>query len=166
MAREERKLSEPPRRITALPALRQSAPGIGGDIGPALVDHPDDAERHPDPLDAHAVGPVPCGSTVPTGSGSAAMASSLVRDGGEAPGIEAEPVEKCDRRAGLAGLGKVFLIGREYGRAAARDSAGHSSERDILFFRRGERETARGGARLGSHAVHHRGDVAGPLDRL
>ena len=51
--------SEPPRRITALPDFRQSAAGIGGHIGAALIDHADDAERHAHALDDQAVGPRP-----------------------------------------------------------------------------------------------------------
>ncbi len=57
----ERKLSEPPRRITALPALSAQRAGVGGDVGPALVDDGDDAERRAHALDAQAVGPVPGG---------------------------------------------------------------------------------------------------------
>ena len=44
------------RGIAGLQAQRA---GIGGDIGPALIDDADDAERHPDALDAHAVGAPP-----------------------------------------------------------------------------------------------------------
>ncbi len=35
--------------------------GIGGDVGAALVDDADDAERHPHPFDGHAVWPGPGG---------------------------------------------------------------------------------------------------------
>ncbi len=44
------------RGIAGLEAERA---GIGGDIRPALIDHADDAERHPHALDAHAVRPPP-----------------------------------------------------------------------------------------------------------
>ena len=59
MARLERKLSEPPRRIAALPAFRHSAPASAVTFGPALVDDADDAERHAHALDGHAVRPRP-----------------------------------------------------------------------------------------------------------
>ncbi len=54
IAAAERKLSEPARRIAALPALRQSAPASAVDVGAALEDHPDDAERRRDALDRRA----------------------------------------------------------------------------------------------------------------
>ncbi len=59
MARFERWLSEPPRRIAALPALRHSAAASAVTFGPALVDDADDAERHAHALDGHAVRPRP-----------------------------------------------------------------------------------------------------------
>ena len=59
MARLVRRLSEPPRRIAALPDFRHSAPASAVTFGPALVDDADDAERHPHPLDGHAVRPGP-----------------------------------------------------------------------------------------------------------
>ena len=48
-----------PRRKAALPDLRHSAGGVAGDVGPVLVDDRHDAERHPHPLDAQAVGAHP-----------------------------------------------------------------------------------------------------------
>ena len=52
-------VSEPPRRMAALPALRQSAPGVGGDVRPALEDHADHADRRAHALDVQAVRPRP-----------------------------------------------------------------------------------------------------------
>ena len=54
-------LSDPPRRITALPDLRHSAAGVGADIGAAFVDHADHADRRGDALDAQPVRPRPVG---------------------------------------------------------------------------------------------------------
>ena len=59
IARDEKKLSEPPRRIAALPALRHSAPASAVTFGPRLVDHADHAERHPHARDVEAVRPPP-----------------------------------------------------------------------------------------------------------
>ena len=39
--------------------LEAERTGIGRHVGPALVDHADDAERHTHTLDAHAVGTPP-----------------------------------------------------------------------------------------------------------
>ena len=41
----ESRAPDEPRRKAALPAFRQSAAGVGGDIGPVLVDDADDSER-------------------------------------------------------------------------------------------------------------------------
>ena len=48
--------AEPPRRITALPLLRARVGGVHRDVGPGLVDHPDDAHRHAHLADLQAVG--------------------------------------------------------------------------------------------------------------
>ena len=59
MARLECTLSEPPRRMAALPDFRHKRTGIAGHVGPALVDDADDAERHAHARDVEAVGPRP-----------------------------------------------------------------------------------------------------------
>ena len=71
-ARFECSLSEPPRRMTALPDFQAQRAGIRGHVGAALVDDADDAERHDHALDTQpvrAAATVP--PTVPIGSGSA-----------------------------------------------------------------------------------------------
>ena len=59
MTSEVRKLSEPLRRITALPDFRQSAAGVGRHIRPRLVDDADHAERHAHAGNLQAVRPRP-----------------------------------------------------------------------------------------------------------
>ncbi len=59
MARLERKLSEPPRRITALPDFRHSTPASAATLGRLSKITPIDAERHAHALDGHAVRPLP-----------------------------------------------------------------------------------------------------------
>ena len=59
MAREEWKLSEPPRSTTDVARLDAERAGVGGDVGPGLVDHADDADRHAHAADHQAVGPRP-----------------------------------------------------------------------------------------------------------
>ncbi len=44
-----------------VPRLEGQSAGIGGDVGPALIDDADDAERHGDPLDREPVGARPVG---------------------------------------------------------------------------------------------------------
>ncbi len=53
-----RTASEPPRRIAALPDIRHERPGIGGDIGAALIDDADHADRHAHPGEHQPFGPL------------------------------------------------------------------------------------------------------------
>ena len=59
--------SSPTRRAGSprCPALRQSAPGIGGDVRSAFVDHADHAERRAHAADVQAAGHVPFGHHLP-----------------------------------------------------------------------------------------------------
>ena len=59
MARLECTLSEPPRRMAALPDFRHSDARVAGHVGPALVNDADDAERHAHARDVEAIGPGP-----------------------------------------------------------------------------------------------------------
>ena len=72
-----RKLSEPPRRIAALPALRQSAPASAVTFGRLSKMTPMTPSGVAHPLDHQSVRPRrSAASTRPTGSGSAAMLST------------------------------------------------------------------------------------------
>ena len=59
MTSEVRKLSEPLRRITALPDLRQSAPASAVTFGRDFIDDADHAERHAHARNLQAVRPRP-----------------------------------------------------------------------------------------------------------
>ena len=97
IARQERKLSEPPRRITALPDLRHSTPASAVDIGAALEDHADDAERHAHALDGHAVRPLPAFGDRADGIGNAAHVGDALRHRLDARLRQRQPVEKGGR---------------------------------------------------------------------
>ena len=45
-----------PRSSATLPLLRAQHRGVDGDVGPRLVDHPDDTQRHPDLAHLQPVG--------------------------------------------------------------------------------------------------------------
>ena len=64
-----RKLSEPARRIAALPAFRQSAPASAVTLGRLSKMTPIDAERRRDALDQQAVRPLEGGEHPPDGIG-------------------------------------------------------------------------------------------------
>ncbi len=151
------------RGIAGLEAERA---GIGGDVGAAFIDDADDAERHADALDFHAVRPLPGGRDRADGIGEVGDDLEPGRDGRDPLFIEREPVEKRRRSARLARLSEVLGIGGEDRGGAAAQRLRHAPERVILFGRRRERQTARGGPRLRPHVAHHCGEVADPFDTL
>ena len=117
-AREEWKLSEPPRRIAALPDLSAEPAGIGGHVGPALVDDADHAERHADARDARPLGRVHRASTRPTGSGSAAIVLEARRRSLRPLRVERQPVEQRGADAGAPRLRHVVRHWRRGSRFA------------------------------------------------
>ena len=95
--------------------LQAERAGVGGDVGAALVDDADHAERHPDPVDGHAVGPGP-------GGHDGAYGVAEPSDGFDAGGhgldprlIEGQPVEEGGGAAGGPCLGHVLGIGGQNG---------------------------------------------------
>ncbi len=105
---------------------------IGGDVRAALVDHADNAERHPHPLDPHAV------RTPPRCHHRADRILELADDidagghGLDALGVERQAVE--EGRSGTRGLrlGDVLGVGGKNSRARAADSLGHGGQRAVL----------------------------------
>ena len=151
------------RGIAGLEAERA---GIGGDVGAAFIDHADDAERHADALDFHAVRALPGGRHRADGIGELGDHFEAVCDGGNPLFIEPEPVEKRRRGACLARLGDILGIGGEDCGGAAAQRLCHAPERAVLFSGRRERQTARGDPRLHPHVAHQRGNVADPFYAL
>jgi hypothetical protein len=97
--------------------------GIGGDIGTALENHGNHAERHANAFDGHAV------RTLPT-LGDGADRIGNVADGRDPVGhrIDArrgqrQPIDECGCRSIGAHLGDIFGIGRKNGRRVGPDGA-------------------------------------------
>ena len=99
MARLECALSEPPRRMAALPDFRHSAPGIAGHVGPALIDDADDAERHAHARDVEAVGPRPLRDRGADGIGQRGYVLDSARHALDAISIQREAIEHRARQA-------------------------------------------------------------------
>ena len=150
------------RGIAGLEAQRR---GIGGDVGAALVDDADDAERHPHPLDGHAVRPRPALRHGADRIGERAHHVEPLGHGGDALVVERQPVDKGRGRAGCLGLGDILRIGGEDVGLAGADRRRHRSERGVLLRRRRERQRLRGLPGAASDPVHQRGEV-GPFDGL
>ena len=136
----ERRLSEPPRRIAAFPAFRQSAPASAVTFGPALEDHADHPERRPHPPDVQPRGPVPLGDHLPDGSGWSAMARSPSTIACTRAFVEPQPVEHRRRQAARGGVGHVVGVGREQRRAVRPDRVGRGAQRRVLLLGRREGE--------------------------
>ena len=113
IARLVRIASEPPRRITALPDISAERAGIGGDVGPALVDDADDAERH-----AHAASFMPLGRVRLVDDRADRIGQRGDRlDAPATPssrfGIEPQPIEQRRRQAVGGAGGHVLGVGGE-----------------------------------------------------
>ncbi len=93
--------------------LEAQGAGVCGDVGTALIDDADHAERHPYPFDGHAVGPGPgvhdiADRVLEAGDGFDAGRHAL-----DAACIEGQPVDKGGRAAGGPGFSHVLGIGRQ-----------------------------------------------------
>ena len=112
--------------------------GVRRDIGAALEDHGDDAERHAHALDGHAVRALPALGDDADGIGN-------VADGRDAlshrldPGLcQRQAVDEGAGDAGGAGLRHVLGIGRQDRRRIGADGALHRRQRAVLLLRRSQ----------------------------
>ncbi len=155
MARAECRLSEPPRRITALPALRQIAGRVRADVGPALVDHADHADRGRDALDAQAVRPRPVRQRARQRVGKGRHLLQAAGDGVDARRVERQPVAE----RGRPGPG---IVGREVARVGVEDNGRGAAHRGGGFA---ERRVAGGGRKAREHrrrGARRNGGIAQP----
>ena len=112
MARLECTLSEPPRRMAALPDFRHKRAGVAGHVRPALVDDADDAERHAHARDVEAIGPRPLRDGGADGIRQRGDVFDAARHAVDARVIEREAIEHGARqtlgarRVHVAGIGR------------------------------------------------------------
>ena len=98
------------RRVARLQAERA---GVGGDVGPALEDHADDAERRRDALDRQPVRALEGGEHPADGIGQSGNALDRRRDRLEAAGIEAQAIDEGGGLAARLRLRQILAIGGE-----------------------------------------------------
>ena len=152
IAPEEWKLSEPPRRIAALPARRHSAARVGGDVGARLVDDADDAQRHAHARDVEPVGPGPARELGADGIGQIGHLLEPPRHRLDARRVEQQPVEHGGRERPLPPRHRAHwrrgsrLVGADRGRRAA--------QRRGLARRLGARQGRRRDARARAQRAH------------
>ena len=146
------------RRVTGFQA---QPTGVGGDVGAALVNDADDAERRAHALDGDAVRAVPGGDRCADRIGECGNFLEPARDGVDAGGVEHQAIEERPGRAAITGGGKVEGVGGEnIGRAGAQQSR-RLHQREILGRRRCERHLALRGARALAQAMHDLADGVG-----
>ena len=140
--------------------------GIGGDVRAALVDHANDAKRHLDALDGHAVRPRPGLSNPADRIGKVAHHVEAFGHRHDALVIQGEPVERgCGQAGGFTG-GKILCVGSEDLGFAGADRRRHTGQRAILLVGRGLRQHAGGSLRPLADVAHGCGDIARSFDGL
>jgi hypothetical protein len=135
--------------------------GIGGDVGPALVDDSDDAERHAHAVDDHAVRPGPAFAHCSDRVGQRAHDVDSFGDGADQLLIKRQAVEEGFAGAGGLGFGDVLGIGGKDASRCRANRLRHRRERLILLSRGGEGETACGRAGAPADAAHDTSNVGG-----
>ena len=138
--------------------------GIGGDVGAAFEDHRDDAERHPHPLDGHAVGTLPALGDDADGIGNIAHGADALGHRIDARRRQRQPVDKGSGGAAGAGFGDVLGIGGENRGCIGADGALHRIKRAVFLLRRGKRQYSRGVARAGGEVGHQGRQVGRSVD--
>ena len=162
IARQERKLSEPPRRITALPDFRHSTPASAATFGrlskiTAITPSGTRTRSMVMPF-----GRCQLSVTAPTGSAMLAHGRDAVGHRLDARRCQRQAVDEGRGRAAGANLRDILGIGREDRRAWAADGALDGVERAVLLLRRGKRQHPRGGARAAAEFGHQGGRSALP----
>ncbi len=119
---------------------------VGGDVGPALIDHADDAQRRPHPFDVKAVRTVPFGDDRTDRVGQFGDGADAVRHGGDTVVGQFQPVQERAGETASAGGFHVLGIGAENIVPRCVDLVGHGAQRGVLRFRRRDGQRCRGGA--------------------
>ena len=94
-------------------ALDAERGGVDGDVGPALVDHEDDAERHADLADLQAVRPPAATDDLADGVGKAATSSSDLGHLVDPAGIQRQAIDGRRVQPQLGSRRHVASIGLE-----------------------------------------------------
>ena len=157
IAVEEWKLSEPPRRMTALPARRQSAPASAVTLGREFVNDADDAQRDAHSGDVEPVGPGPGREHGADGIGQRSHLLEPARHRLDTRAIEAEAVEHGGREIG--GGGEIAGVGGEERGGIGAERGSGVAQRVGLARRLGAGEERGGGTRPGAQRAHVCGEV-------
>ena len=113
-------------------ALERDAGGIDGDVGAALVDHRDHAERDADLADLQAVGAVVAAHDLADGIGQGGQRAQAVGHRGHPRLVEGQAVDhRLGRAVGPRGLDVLGVGGQDVGGAGI-EGVGHRVQRGVL----------------------------------
>ncbi len=143
IARADWKLSEPPRRIAALPALRQSAPASAVTFGRELVDDPDHAQGHPHAGDVEAVRALPARHLEADRIGERGHRLEAGRHGLDAPGIKRQPIEQRGPQAASPRRRQILGVRLQDLTGSRPEARGCCQQGPILGRTRGGRQDLR-----------------------
>ena len=145
------------RGVAGLEAQRA---GVGGDIGPALVNHADNTQRRRDALDAQAIGPLEHGQHTAHGVGQIGDFLHAARHRLDALLVEGEPIHRRSERVGGLRLRHVQRVRGKDRRAGLADFRRRRAQRLVLDLggrQRGHmRATPRRAADIGHEALRVR----------
>ena len=134
--------------------LQAQPAGIGGDVGAALIDDADDAERYADAGDLQAVGALPLRHDGADGIGQGRHVFQALGDAFDAQFVQLQPVHQ--RRGGAArdGCGKVAGVGgQDFGHTGA-ECRRCGAQCLVLLRRRGQGKHCGCGARGAPQLLH------------
>ncbi len=143
--------------------LQTKRTGIGRDVGTALTNDADDAERHPHALDLQTVRPGPAGNDAADGIRQSDDVLDASRHGLDALLVQYQAVEQRRGNAALFGLLDIGSIGGQQVSATLANRGGRSFQCGVLGFGRCLSQGfggALGGAAEGLHRFGNRGGVA------
>jgi hypothetical protein len=126
---------------------------VGGDVGPALIDHADHADRRSDPGDVETIRALPARDL---GADRVGKRGDLVERLGnrlDALLVEHQAIGHSGRR------GEIDRIGGEHGRRVGAKLARHRLDRPAALRCRGVAQRLGRLARLAAHAFHRLADV-------
>ena len=135
-------------------ALEGEARGVDGDVGPRLVDHADDAHRHPDLADLQTVGQRRPAHHLSHGVGQSGDVAHRLGDRADPPLVEREPVEQPLGQTVLTAPLEVLGVGGDDLVGGRDEGVGDRVQRVVLGRPRQQRELSRGPAGPFSERVH------------